>query len=137
MDQWLTRTGVEDLRKQHLVICATCRRLSGRTGVFCKATSEKVEPSISKTFSQRTTRRKLKELGFRGWTAQKNPFISDINKRQRVQWTHKHKRMTVEKWGNTVFTDESKVRLNGSDGRVCVWRKCTEEWLPICIVGTV
>ena len=45
--------------------------------------------------------------------------------------------MNVEEWGNIVFIDESKVRLNGSDGRVYVWRKSTEEWLPMCTVGTV
>ena len=45
--------------------------------------------------------------------------------------------MTVEEWGNIVFTDKSKVRLNGGDGQVYVWRKSTEEWLPMCTVGTV
>ena len=35
-----------------------------------------------------------------------------------------------------IFTDESKIKISGSDGRI-VWRKSTEEWLPCCTFGTV
>ena len=45
---------------------------------------------------------------------------------------------TVEYWNTVVFTDESKIKISGSDGCVFVWRKSTEEWLmPCCTLGTV
>ena len=44
---------------------------------------------------------------------------------------------TVEYWKTVVFTDESKIKISGSDGCVFVWRKSTEEWLPCCTLGTV
>lgn len=36
-----------------------------------------------------------------------------------------------------MFTDESKIKIGGSDARVCVWRKSTKIWLPCCTLGTV
>ena len=40
-------------------------------------------------------------------------------------------------WKKNVFTDESKIKTSGSDGRVFVRRKSTEKWLPCCTLGTV
>ncbi len=40
-------------------------------------------------------------------------------------------------WKKVVFTDESKIKISGSDGRIFVWRKSTEEWMPTCTLGTV
>ena len=47
----------------------------------------------------------------------------------------KNKTMTF--WKKVCFTDESKIKISGSDGRVFVWRKSTEEWMPTCTLGTV
>ena len=38
-------------------------------------------------------------------------------------------------WKKVFFTDESKI--SGSDGRVFVWQKSTEERMPTCTLGTV
>ena len=90
-----------------------------------------------KSFSQTTARRRLKDMGYHGRAARKKPFISESNRRKRVCWAKEHIRKTVEDWSNVVFTDESCIKLSGSDGRVFVWRKTTEEWLPVCTLGTV
>ena len=44
---------------------------------------------------------------------------------------------TMTFWKKVVFTDESKIKKSGSDGRVFVWRKSTEEWMPTCTLGIV
>ena len=31
------------------------------------------------------------------------------------------------------FTDEWKIKISGSDGRVFVWRRSAEEWMPTVI----
>ena len=40
-------------------------------------------------------------------------------------------------WKQVVFTDESKIKISCSDGRVFVWQNSTEEWMPTCTLGTV
>ena len=45
------------------------------------------------------------------------------------------KTMTHRK--KVVFTEESKIKISGSDGCVFVWCKTTKEWLPCCIFATV
>ena len=44
---------------------------------------------------------------------------------------------TMTFWKQVVFTDESKIKISCSDGRVFVWQKSTEEWMPTCTLGTV
>ena len=50
--------------------------------VSCKVISQNWSQASRKTFSQRTTPRRLKDLGFRGRAARKKPFVSEINKRR-------------------------------------------------------
>ena len=43
-------------------------------------------------------------------------------------------------WKKVVFTDESKIKISGSemsDRRVLVWRKSTEKSMPAGTLGTV
>ena len=54
-----------------------------------------------------------------------------------MQWAREIKSKTMAYWKKVVFTDESKILISESDGRVFVWCKTTEEWLPCCILATV
>ena len=64
-------------------------------------------------------------------------FISAVNNRKRVVWARQKKTKRNDYWKTVVFTDESKIKVDGSAGLVFVWRKSTEEWLPCCTIGTV
>ena len=54
-----------------------------------------------------------------------------------MQWAKEMVKKTMTFWKKVVFTDESKIKISGSDGRVFVWRKSTEEWMPTCTLGTL
>ena len=84
-----------------------------------------------------TTRRRLHSLGYIGRQARKKPYISSKNKKKRMEWARVMRKKNLAYWKKVVFTDESKIKISGSDGRVFVWRKSTEEWLPCCTLGSV
>lgn len=54
-----------------------------------------------------------------------------------MEWAREMKDKTMAYWKKVVFTDKFKIKISGSDGRLFVWRKSTEEWLPCCTLGTV
>ena len=76
-------------------ICGNVKTLkrSGRPSALAK----KWGSTISKTVSVRTTRRRLKSLGYNGRLARKKPFISRKNLKKRMEWGKKMKTMTYWK----------------------------------------
>ena len=54
-----------------------------------------------------------------------------------LEWAREMKNKGMVFWKKIVFTDESKIKISGNNGRVFVWRESTEEWLPCCTLGTV
>ena len=44
---------------------------------------------------------------------------------------------TMTYWKKVAFTGESTIKISGNDGRVFIWQKSTEEWMPACTLGTV
>ena len=90
-----------------------------------------------KTMSESRTQSNQHLLGFNGRLACKKSFISAKNKKKIMQWAREMKSKTITYWKNVVFTDESKIKIIGSDDRVFVWCKTTEEWLPCCILATI
>ena len=108
-----------------------------KSQVICQNFGKKWSASISKTVSERTTRRRLKSSGYNGRQARKKAFISTKNQKKRIQWAKEMVKKTMTFWKQVVFTDELKIKINGSDERVFVWQKSTEEWMPTCTLGTV
>jgi hypothetical protein len=49
--------------------------------------------------SDKTVIRSVKEVtGFENYWAAKKPFISEINRRRRVEWCRAHQDMTIDDW---------------------------------------
>ena len=78
-----------------------------------------------KTVTERTTRRRFNSLEYQRQKQDK-----------KLKWAREMKNKTMAYWKKVVFTDETKIKISGSDGRVFVWRKSTEQWLS-CTLGTV
>ena len=55
----------------------------------------------------------------------------------RMEWAKVMIKRNLAYWKKVVFTDESKIKISGNDGRVFVWRKSTEEWMPCCTLDSV
>ena len=102
-----------------------------------KILTKKWNEVTQKKVSEMTTRRRLRSLGYNGRQARKKPYISSKNKKKRVEWARVMRKKNLAYWKKIVFTDESKIKISGSDGRMFVWRRSTEEWLPCCTIGLV
>ncbi len=74
-------------------------------------------------YSERTTRRILKQMGYSSRRQHRVLFLSAKNRRRRLQFTQAHQNWAREDWKNAVWSDESRFLLRHSDGRVRMWRK--------------
>lgn len=72
--------------------------------------------------SRITVSRRLRDVGLFGRVGVKKPLISTKNQRARLQFAENHRHWTVENWKKVFFSDESKFKLFGSDGKQYVRR---------------
>ncbi len=93
--------------------------------------------SMQNTISERTTRRTLKQMGYSSRRPHRVPLLSAKNRKRRLQFTQAHQNWTIEDWKNVDRTDESRLLLLHSDGRVRIWRKEHESMDPSYLVSTV
>lgn len=95
--------------------------------------TEKVRELGGSPISVQTVRNRIHESGFAGRVARIKPFIATRNKRRRLAFSKTHQLKDSSYWNRIVFSDESKFMVGGSDGKVMVWRKPHEEFLPQCL----
>lgn len=82
----------------------------------------------TQAFTQ-TVRRRLHAVNLRSRSSKKCPLLTRAHKRRRLEWAHQHQNWNVEDWGRCLFSDETRVRLHSSDGRVKVWRNRGERYI--------
>ena len=84
-----------------------------------------------------TVKNRLTHFGLFGRVARKKPYVCERNCKKRLAWAQEHRTWTAEQWANVLWTDEGKFCKHGSDGKVYVRRRSTEEFDPKCTKGTV
>ncbi len=89
------------------------------------------------TISECTTRRTLKQMGYSSRRPHWVPLLSAKNRKRRLQFTQAHQNWTIKDWKNVAWSDESRILLQHSDGRVRIWHKEHEGMDPSCLVSTV
>lgn len=83
-----------------------------------------------------TIRRMLRKIGLRSCIARRKPFISEKNKKKRLEWALEHQDWTIQDWKCVLWTDESTfTQFQGYNSRV--WRFPNEEFNSLCISPTV
>ncbi len=92
---------------------------------------------LQNTISEHTTHRTLKQMGSSSRRPHRVPLLSDKNSTRRLQFTPDHQNWTIEDWKNVAWSDESRLLLRHSDGRVRIWCKEQESMDPSCLVSTV
>lgn len=73
--------------------------------------------------SSRTVRRRFKQIGLHSRRSAKNPALTRKHQKDRLQFAKTHVSWTPQDWVRVLFTDESRFKLRGPDGRQRVWRK--------------
>jgi hypothetical protein len=103
-----------------------------------KTTARQIKTELGiENVSERTIQRRLSESGeFENGWAKTMPFISEKNRRARLDWCKEHKNWTIEQWRKVVWSDESGFELR-SKARFKVWRRPSERYSPKNCKGTV
>lgn len=92
-----------------------------------KLTSD-VNATLTQPVSTETIRRTLRRAGYHGRVARKKPWITEVNRRKRLDFAKRYVNCSEEFWKSVIFSDESKFNIFGSDGRNFVWRRVNTEF---------
>ena len=84
-----------------------------------------------------TVRNTLREMDFHGRRPRKKFYVSKVNRLKRLGFAKEHRHTGLEVFDKTVWTDESKYDIFGSDGNVQVWRQPNTELQPRNLIPTV
>ena len=84
------------------------------------ATVRDVIKELKLKVSENTVRRRLDIAGLFCYRAVKKPFISEKNRKARLEFAHVHKSWRVKQWSHILWSDESKCNLRHSDGKINV-----------------
>ena len=71
-----------------------------------------IREGANKNISARTVRKRLLEAGLKGCNARKKPYLSQANKKKRLEFAKKHENWTPDDWGKIVWSDESNFEVN-------------------------
>ena len=102
------------------------------------AIAAEVSDEIGRPVKPTTVRNRLKATGLNGRSSRKKPYLSKVHKSKRLAYA---KRVLAalpreEDWANVLFTDEASIQLNGSTGKVSVWRRTSEAFAEKCTTPT-
>ena len=81
------------------------------------ATARDVIKELELKVSENIVRRRLAIAGLFCFLAAKKPFISEKNRKARLEFAHAHKNWATEQWSHILWSDESKFNLRHSDGK--------------------
>ncbi|CAF1479687.1 unnamed protein product [Didymodactylos carnosus] len=102
-----------------------------------RKTARSVTSELGIVISQSTVQRRAHEIGLFGRVARKKPYVSKMDRVQRLKYAKEMLEKPFDYWDTVVWSDESKFNLFGSDGKVMVWRSRKEEFDPKCTLPTV
>ena len=101
------------------------------------STDEIIENVPTLKCSRDTIIRRIKESGeFNSYWQIRKSFISERNRRIRVQWCKDRLHWTIEQWRKFLWTDESPFVLR-YNRKKWVWRLHNERYKPFAMKGTV
>lgn len=87
--------------------------------------------------SDSTIRNRIRNMGFKGRVAIKKPLLTKPQIKKRLDWAKSHSTWSVSDWKKVLWSDETKINIFGSDGKVFVWRKPGERVKSNCTKKTV
>lgn len=96
-----------------------------------------IQPRLQREICSRTVRNRLTEAGLRGCIARKKPLVSKKNLSKRLQFAKEHAAKPLSFWQNILWSDETKINMFGSDGKVYVRRPPNKQNDPRYTLKTV
>jgi transposase len=105
--------------------------------ISAKKLSDILAEKTNKIVSVSTIQRGLKEDGFLSAVPRKLPLLSQKNIQDRLEKATAWSNWTLKAWDRVLFSDETKINLFSSDGRIRVWRKPKTSHLEHNSISTV
>lgn len=91
--------------------------------------------STSVNVSTHTLQQTLHEEGYYARVGKRKPFVSEPNRKIRLNWAKERLNWTSE-CETIIWSDESRFEVYGGDGRTYVWRLPNEKYDVNCLVPT-
>ena len=85
--------------------------LADRRKSFSELAAE-LREGANKNISARAVRRRLLEVGLKGYKARKKPYLSQAIKKKRLEFVKNHENWTPNDWGKIVWPDESNFEVS-------------------------
>ena len=92
---------------------------SGKLNNAVQAT-QYINNTLTTPVHPQTVRNALKEAGLWSATKKKVPMLKQTHQKRWLKFAHYHENWTVEDWKRVLWSDETKIDLIGSDGKVYV-----------------
>lgn len=99
------------------------RKIERNPKVSAEHLSRDLSKRCAKPVTGQTVRNLLRETGYSSRTARNKPYISEVNRKKRLEFAEKYISEDETFWRTVIFSDESKFNLFGNDGKMKVWRK--------------
>ncbi|GFY13447.1 transposable element Tc1 transposase [Trichonephila clavipes] len=79
--------------------------------------------SCNVSVSSQTVRNVLHSAGLKARTPRKKPYISEVNRKRRLEFAMKYKNKPMDFWKKVIFSDESKFEIFAPPSIRKIWRK--------------
>ena len=112
---WNSRTA---RHAAHLICTGACDNAMDIVRVWAKTPLE--------CYSVATIRNMLRSQGLHGRVRQYKPFLTRRHMKSRLAFAKKYRSKSKEWWRRTMFSDETRIKCFGSDGRIWCWRMINE-----------
>lgn len=72
----------------------------------------------------------------KGIIARRVPFLTEGQKKKRLEWAKKFDGIDNQEWDNLISTDECYIELDDNKGRIFITCQSDEEYDENCLVPT-
>lgn len=87
--------------------------------------------------SHSTVKRRLNENGLHGKVLVRKPLLTKRHIQMRLEFCKMYKNWTIDDWKRVLWSDETKINLHGSDGKVWTWKRKNEPLQPKHVKQTI
>jgi hypothetical protein len=84
----------------------------------------------NRRLSTRTVRNRLKSAGLKSMRVIKRPLLADRHRRTRLAWYLARRGWNLRTWCKIHWSDESRLLLHVTDGRMRVWKHKNTAYTP-------
>ncbi len=98
--------------------------------------AKKIKIDLNLNVTEQTLRNRLHEQDFWSHLQLKKPYVSDVNRQKRLEFSRKHLNWSLSQWKRVIWSDESPFEIRNQT-RQRIWRSYNERYKPFALKPTV